>query len=384
MSVSLLPHVQVMYSSLKRTHSTPASDRHHWAWRCWAAVPGTRGAPGRQSTCQGALHIPSAFPCVSQTGPALPSRAAVQPACPAGPRHPVHTCCVSDVRAAGSPTSPSKGPPARLLSLPHLCHRLLLLHTCCFALVPPSAPLRSPMVTVCSPWHRGMGEKPLPANPFCLSLEKIEEFQDLCLMSLSWLNSSRWSPFGCLQVLVCPCVWVTGAVLGCACHRSLSATGPGAEPRHFALCRKHHQALGGQAATPGTHGGSSAPSFRCAMPALVLPTQPAATSWAGWGLGATGAVLVPASVIAPQSAWAAVGMAHCGTSSSNGLRHLTGPLQVPNQLLVAQSCPGGSQKMEFFPLRIRQWDTRPLSRTSKPISQCCGGRGKPEPGFPGL
>lgn len=103
-------------------------------------------------------------------------------------------------------------------------------------------------------------------------------------MSPSWLNSSHCYPFGCLQVPMCPCVWVVGAMLGCASHCSPSAMGPRAEPLWFDLCRKHHQTLEGRAAAPGAHTGSSACSFPHTVPALVLPTQPEATSWAGWGL----------------------------------------------------------------------------------------------------
>lgn len=67
------------------------------------------------------------------------------------------------------------------------------------------------------------------------------------------------------------------------------------------------------------------------------------------GCRATGLVLVPMAVITPQSSLEATGMARCGTRSSNGLRCLADPLQVPNQLLVAKSCPGGSKKMFFVP-----------------------------------
>lgn len=180
---------------------------------------------------------------------------------------------------------------------------------------------------------------------------------------------------------MCSCVWVMGAMLGCASHHSPSATGPGAKPRQFDLCRKHCRAPGGRAAAPGTHASSSAPSFLCQPQSCPRSRRPH-PGLAG-GCRATRAVPVPVSVITAQPTLVVAGTAHCGTNSSNGLRHLTELLQVSNQLLVAESCPGASQKMGFFPLKIRQWDTWSLPR-SKRISHHCGGRRKSELGFPGL
>lgn len=168
--------------------------------------------------------------------------------------------------------------------------------------------------------------------------------------------------------------------MGCASHCSPFTIGPGAELRslisagNMAEPREPKQPL--QAPTPAPLPPASA---TLCQPQSCPCSQRPHPVLAG-GCRATGVVLLPTSVITPQSSLEATGMARCRTSSSNVLRCLADPLQVPNQLLAAKSYPGGSQKMFFFPLKMRQWGTWSLPR-SKPISQYSSGRRKQELGL---
>lgn len=117
---------------------------------------------------------------------------------------------------------------AKQLPLPHLCHQFLLLQMSCFTSIPSSAPLSHPMAAVCSPWHCGTGQKPFPANPFCLSHEKIVVFPgfvpDVSILS----KFTSLLPF-----------WVLAGV-----HVSLHLSDGGYDGLCFPLQPLHHRARG--------------------------------------------------------------------------------------------------------------------------------------------
>lgn len=160
------------------------------------------------------------------------------PAMP-GPHHPVHTCRASDARAESSPTSSSEGLPAEQLSLLHPCCWLLMLWMWCFAPIPPSAPLSHPAAAVRSPLHCGTGRNPLPANPFCLSHEKIGRFPgfvpDGSILAKFISLLPFWVPAGA-HVSLC---LGDGGYAGLCFPLQPLHRGAGAEPRRFDLCRKH-------------------------------------------------------------------------------------------------------------------------------------------------
>lgn len=181
--------MQVMYSSLKTTHSTPARDRDHWSPQWWVAAPGPRVAAGRHSICQGSLHIPVSLPPHEPNEPSSSQRicnaACLQCWTPTALFK--HAALVMS-RLPAVPHLPPKD--CRPSSCPSCSHSVG--SSCCGCGISPQflhlVPLVTPWSLFAAPGTVGQdGNLALLAHFACL-MRKSGGFQNLYLMPLSWLN----------------------------------------------------------------------------------------------------------------------------------------------------------------------------------------------------